>query len=404
MCKFVKKIAMNIILFDDSAGQTLLPLTYTRPVCEIRCGILTIREKWEKYLNVSCSFLTSEVLRIKYETKIAEDNILINGSVFPSASLIEEIHSLKSGEMLIHHNLLLAARLNREQVLSFRPEGMASQPKQEFTGEILRITNPWDIFSLNGIALEEDFKLLTKGRKSAALSSTNNIISPENIFAEEGAKAEYATLNASTGPIYLGKESEVMEGSIIRGAFALCEHAATKMGAKVYGPTTIGPHSKIGGEVHNSVLFGFSNKAHDGFLGNSVLGEWCNLGADTNTSNLKNNYASVRLWNYQSERYADTGLQFCGLIMGDHSKCGINTMFNTGTVVGVFANIFGAGFPRNFIPSFSWGGASGFSTYALPKAFEVAKIVMARRNVEFTESDRQILKTIFDKTASYRKS
>ncbi|HYX05292.1 MAG TPA: GlmU family protein [Bacteroidales bacterium] len=395
---------MNIILFDDSAKQTLLPLTYTRPVCEIRCGILTIKEKWEKYLNASCSFFTNEILSSKFKTEITEDNILINGSVLPSATLTENILSLRSGEILKQHDLLLAARLNNDQVQSFRPETMISQPKQEFGGTILRITNPWDIFSLNGIALEEDFKLLTKGRESATLSSTNNIIAPENIFAEEGAKAEYATLNASTGPIYLGKESEVMEGSNIRGAFALCEHAATKMGAKVYGPTTIGPHSKVGGEVHNSVLFGFSNKAHDGFLGNSVLGEWCNLGADTNTSNLKNNYASVRLWNYQSGNYADTGLQFCGLIMGDHSKCGINTMFNTGTIVGVFANIFGAGFPRNFIPSFSWGGASGFSTYALSKAFEVAEIVMARRNVEFTESDRQILMAIFDKTMPYRKS
>ncbi len=395
---------MNFILFDDSASQSLLPLTYTRPVSEIRCGILTIREKWEKRLKESCSFLTNEILSVKYQTKIAEDNILINGSVLPSASMIDDILSLNSGETLQYQDIMLAARLDRQQVLSFRPEaGSASHPV-EYTGNIFRIANPWDIFSMNETAIKEDFDLLTRGRKSELLSSTNNLIASENIFAEKGVKAEYATLNATTGPIYLGKESEVMEGSNIRGAFALCEHSTTKMGVKIYGPTTVGPHSKVGGEVHNSVIFGFSNKAHDGFLGNSVLGEWCNIGADTNTSNLKNNYASVRLWNYQTERYADTGLQFCGLIMGDHSKCGINTMFNTGTVAGVFTNIFGTGFPRNFIPSFSWGGASGFSTYMLPKAFEVAQIVMARRNIEFSEPDRQILKQIFDKTATYRKS
>src|SRR5690606_24924204 len=252
--------------------------------------------------------------------------------------------------------------------------------------------------------LEDDFELLTDGRRSQPIPATNNIINGQNIFIEEGAKLEFVTLNASFGPIYIGKDAEIMEGSIIRGPFALCEHATVKLGAKIYGPTTVGPHSKVGGEVNNSVIFGYSNKGHDGFMGNSVLGEWCNLGADTNNSNLKNNYAEVRLWDYNTESFARTGLQFCGLMMGDHSKCGINTMFNTGTVVGVSANIFGSGFPRNFIPSYSWGGAAGMTTFKTDKAFEVAREVMKRRNLEFTEQDEKIMEHVFEITAKYRRN
>ncbi|MGB1307109.1 MAG: glucose-1-phosphate thymidylyltransferase, partial [Flavobacteriales bacterium] len=217
------------------------------------------------------------------------------------------------------------------------------------------------------------------------------------------AKVEHAILNASTGPIYVGKDAEIMEGSIVRGPLAMCENSVLKMGAKIYGATTLGPYCKVGGEVNNSVLLGYSNKGHDGFLGNSVLGEWCNLGADTNNSNLKNNYAEVKLWSYQSERFVNTGLQFCGLIMGDHSKCGINTMFNTGTVVGVSANVFGAGFPRNFVSSFSWGGSAGYMTYRLNKVFEVAEKVMQRRAIEFNQVEKDILTEVFELTKSYRK-
>jgi UDP-N-acetylglucosamine diphosphorylase/glucosamine-1-phosphate N-acetyltransferase len=244
---------------------------------------------------------------------------------------------------------------------------------------------------------------LTEDRFSQPIPKSVNVIAPENIFIEEGAKLEFVTLNASTGPIYIGKNAEIMEGSVIRGPFALCESGRVKLATKVYGATTVGPHSVIGGEVNNSVLFGYSNKGHDGFLGNAVLGEWCNIGADSNNSNLKNNYEEVKLWSYETENFAKTGLQFCGLMMGDHSKCGINTMFNTGTVVGVSTNIFGAGFPRNFVPSFSWGGASGFTTYLTKKAFETAKIVMARRNVEFSEEDAKILEHVFEETKKYRK-
>jgi UDP-N-acetylglucosamine diphosphorylase/glucosamine-1-phosphate N-acetyltransferase len=244
---------------------------------------------------------------------------------------------------------------------------------------------------------------LTEGRKSQPISKSVNTIAKENIFIEEGAKLEFVTLNASTGPIYIGKNTEIMEGSMIRGPFALCEGAGVKLGAKVYGATTVGPYSKIGGEVNNSVLFGYSNKGHDGFLGNSVLGEWCNIGADSNNSNLKNNYEEVKLWSYETESFEKTGLQFCGLMMGDHSKCGINTMFNTGTVVGVSANIFGAGFPRNFVPSFSWGGAAGFTVYMTRKAFETARLVMSRRGVDFDEKEAKILQHVFEDTKIWRK-
>ena len=274
--------------------------------------------------------------------------------------------------------------------------------KIEFDEDLLQIKNTWDLFSLNEQAIQSDFELITEGKKSQPIPDGVQAIQKEHIFIEEGATVLFSSLNASKGPIYIGKGAEIMEGCSVRGPFAMCEHSVLKMGTKIYGATTLGPYCKVGGEVSNSVLFGYSNKGHDGFLGNSVIGEWCNLGADTNTSNLKNNYAQVKLWNYQQNKFTDTGLQFCGLMMGDHSKCGINTMFNTGTVVGVSANVFGAGFPRNFIPSFSWGGPSGFKTYQLKKVFEVAKVVMKRRSLNFSEQDQRILEFIFEETSSKR--
>ncbi|MGB5377381.1 putative sugar nucleotidyl transferase, partial [Muriicola sp.] len=280
---------------------------------------------------------------------------------------------------------------------------VTSLQKISYNKPLIRVQNTWDIFSRNGEALQQDFDLITKGRKSAPISNTNRLISPENIFLEEGAKVEYSILNASEGPIYLGKNSEVMEGNMIRGGFALCEHAVVKMGAKIYGPTTVGHYGKVCGEINNSVIFGYSSKGHDGYLGNSVLGEWCNIGADTNNSNLKNNYAKVRLWNYTTERFEQTGLQFCGLMMGDHSKTAINTMFNTGTVIGINCNIFVPGFPRNFVPSFSWGGASGFSTYQTSKAFEAAEVMMARRGRTFDENEAAIMEHVFELTKKWRK-
>ena len=390
---------MNYILFDGPSRNNLLPFTFTRPVADIRVGILTIREKWETYLGFTTTTLTEDYLAKKYPMVEMEENVMINSSYLPDSELIEMVKSLEENQAIFKDEDVIAffSKDTQDEVNFETYEAI------EYHAEVIKIEHTWDIFSKNGDAILEDFELLTNGRKSQPIPSSNNVINAGNIFIEEGAKLEFVTLNASSGPIYIGKDAEIMEGSIIRGPFALCEHATVKLGAKIYGPTTVGPHSKVGGEVNNSVLFGYSNKGHDGFLGNSVLGEWCNLGADTNNSNLKNNYAEVRLWDYNTEGFARTGLQFCGLMMGDHSKCGINTMFNTGTVVGVSANIFGSGFPRNFIPSFSWGGNGGFTTYLTKKAFEVAKVVMSRRDVELTEDDQEILEHVFEETKKFRR-
>lgn len=390
---------MNYILFDGPSRTNLLPFTFTRPVADIRIGILTIREKWEHFLGATTTTVTEDYLSEKFPMVEMEENIMINASFCPNAELVELIKNLKENQAIFSGEDVIAFyTLDTQEDINFDDFDAI-----EYDAHILKIEHTWDIFSKNGEAIENDFSLLTEGRKSQTLPKSVNTINPKNIFIEEGAKLEFVTLNASSGPIYIGKDAEIMEGSIIRGPFALCDHATVKLGAKIYGPTTIGPHSKVGGEVNNSVLFGYSNKGHDGFLGNSVLGEWCNLGADTNNSNLKNNYAEVRLWDYNTEGFARTGLQFCGLMMGDHSKCGINTMFNTGTVVGVSANIFGSGFPRNFVPSFSWGGHGGFTTYLTKKAFEVCKIVMSRRDIEFTKQDAAILEHIFEETKKFRR-
>ncbi|BAO76817.1 GlmU family protein [Winogradskyella sp. PG-2] len=390
---------MNYILFDGPYRNNLLPFTFTRPVADIRVGILTIRQKWESYLEYTTTTVTEDYLADKFPMVEMEENIMINGSFLPNLEVVEFVKNLKHNQALFKGEDVIAFFAKEgEEVIDF-----SKFKAIEFEGDILSVQHTWDIFSKNGEAIVEDFNLITKDRKSEPIPSTVNTINPDHIFIEKGATLNYATLNASSGPIYIGRNAEVMEGSIVRGPLALCNNAALKLGTKVYGPTTVGPHSKIGGEVNNSVIFGFSNKGHDGFLGNSVLGEWCNLGADTNNSNLKNNYAEVRLWEYQTEGFARTGLQFCGLMMGDHSKCGINTMFNTGTVVGVSSNIFGSGFPRNFVPSFSWGGSKGFVTYNTNKAFEVAEVVMARRKEEFTEKDKFILEHIFEETKKYRR-
>ncbi len=390
---------MNYILFDGPFRNNLLPFTYTRPVADIRVGILTIREKWESYLGQVITTVTEDYLSDKFPMVEMETNIMINASYLPNAELVAMIQVLEEHQAIFHNEQVIAFFSKEQQEI----ESFNDFEAIEYHGDCITIENNWDIFAKNDTAIQDDFELLTDNRKSQPIPSTVNVINAENIFIEPGAQLNFITLNASSGPIYIGRDTEIMEGSIIRGPFALCDHAVVKMGAKIYGPTTIGPHCRVGGEVNNSVMFAYSNKGHDGFLGNSVLGEWCNLGADTNNSNLKNNYAEVRLWDYNTEGFAKTGLQFCGLMMGDHSKCGINTMFNTGTVVGVSANIFGSGFPRNFIPSFSWGGSSGFITYKTDKAFEVAQVVMARRHVDFTSQDADILQHVFELSAKYRK-
>ena len=389
---------MNYILFDGPSRNNLLPFTYTRPVAEIRVGILTIREKWEKYLGFTTTTLTEEYLSEKFPMVEMDSNVMINASYLPNKELVAMVKNLEENQAIFKDEDVIAffSKETQDEVDFNTYEAI------EYDADLIKIEYTWDIFSKNGEAIQEDFELLTHDRKSQPIPDSNNCINAQNIFIEEGAKLEFATLNASSGPIYIGKDSEIMEGSLIRGPFALCDHATVKLGAKIYGPSTVGPHSKVGGEVSNSILFGYSNKGHDGFLGNSVIGEWCNLGADTNTSNLKNNYAEVRLWNYNTQGFARTGLQFCGLMMGDHSKCGINTMFNTGTVVGVSANIFGSGFPRNYVPSFSWGGNSGFVTYLTKKAFEVAEVVMKRRTIEFSDIDKSILEHVFEETKQWR--
>ncbi len=390
---------MNYILFDGPVRTALLPLTFTRPVADIRVGILTIREKWEKYLGTTTTSLTEDYLSEKFPMVEMEENVMINASYLPTPELVELIQDLGANQAVFHgENVVAFYTQESQETVDFDTYTIT-----DFAGECIQIAHPWDIFAKNDAALRADFDLLTEDRTSQPIPKSVNVIAPEHIFIEEGAQLEFVTLNASTGPIYIGKDTEIMEGSVIRGPFALCEHAVVKLATKIYGATTVGPHCRVGGEVNNSVLFSYSNKGHDGFLGNAVLGEWCNIGADSNNSNLKNNYEEVKLWSYEKEGFEKTGLQFCGLIMGDHSKCAINTMFNTGTVVGVSANIFGSGFPRNFVPSFTWGGAQGFTTYITKKAFETARIAMSRRAIEFDEVEARILESVFEQTQKWRK-
>ena len=388
---------MNFIFFDDKSHDQLLPLTFTRPVCEIRIGILTIREKWEKMLGANTSTHTKEYLATKFPLLMSdkENNVFINGSVCPTAAMIEKVHALKEGEALISKDVLIAIN-NGDAKFSFAKFNLKKHTHSiSFDEDFIKINHPWEIFAKNAKAILDDFLLVTAGRKSMPIPKSNKYMNPDYIFIEEGAAIECSVLSAADGPIYLAADSEVMEGSLIRGPFVLGEHAKLKLGTKIYGGTTIGPHCKVGGEVSNSVIMGYSNKAHDGFLGNSVIGEWCNLGADTNNSNLKNNYSKVQIYNFAAKKYTDTGLQFCGLIMGDHSKCGINTMFNTGTVVGVSANIFGAGFPDKHIPSFTWGGVTDSETFQIDKAIELAERVYERRGMEFTAADKKIMNYLF---------
>lgn len=390
---------MNYILFDGPFRDNLLPFTFIRPVADLRIGILTIREKWEMHLKSTTTTVTEGYLSDKFPMVELDENVLINASYLPNSELVGLVKNLQENQAIFRGEDVIAffTKAAQEDIDFDAFEAI------EYDGKVITVTHTWDIFEKNAAAIQEDFELITNGRESQLISTTNNVIAPHNVFLEEGVIMEFVTLNASKGPIYIGKDAEIMEGATIRGPFALCDHSIVKMGTKVYGPTTIGPYSKIGGEVANSVLFAHSNKGHDGYLGHSVIGEWCNLGADTNNSNLKNNYAEVKIWDYSTESFGRTGLQFCGLMMGDHSKCGINTMFNTGTVIGVSANIFGSGYPRNFIPSYSWGGASGFTTYQTNRAFEVAKMVMSRRNIEFCDMDKAIMNHVFETTRKFRR-
>jgi UDP-N-acetylglucosamine diphosphorylase/glucosamine-1-phosphate N-acetyltransferase len=386
---------MNLIFFDDENRNNLQPFTLTRTVADIRVGILTIREKWENHLSLSNSFsLTQDYLSQKYPFFAAADNLFIAGSLLPNKTILEAITQLQDSEAIAYNGEIVAARLNEEGAKNF-PN---ISPKRTFKVENCeKIEAIWNIFQKNEQEIKADFKLLVRNRKSAPLSPTNLLIgNSENLFIEKGAKIEGSTLNCEAGPIYVGSNAEIMEGTLIRGAFALLEGAQTKLGCKIYGATTIGPHCKVGGELNNVVLFGYSNKAHDGFLGNSVIGEWCNLGADTNSSNLKNNYDFIKIFDFVTRKVRVTNTQFCGLFMGDHSKCGINSMFNSGTVVGIACNLFGTNYMRNFIESFSYGGPQhGYEINNLKKVLETAQLVYQRRGIELTTIDKQIIEHLF---------
>jgi UDP-N-acetylglucosamine diphosphorylase/glucosamine-1-phosphate N-acetyltransferase len=391
---------MNTILFGDDHFHALKPLTLTRPIAELRCGFLTLKQKWDKALQTNSYYITQDYLSEKYIINIESENLLINSTFLYSPTLLKLVKSLSLNEAILIKDEMIAARVSDDVLNSIHGDqsGFSNLLTTEYAesdhGPILRISSLADIIRHNTSQIVEDYYLVTKGRTSQNLSSTNVCIGKHPIFLEEGAKVECCIFNTEDGPIYIGKNSHVMEGSILRGPIGIGEDNIVKMGAKLYQGTATGPGCRLGGEVKNSVFIANSNKGHDGFVGDSAIGEWCNLGADTNTSNLKNNYQEVKLWSYESNRFEKTGLQFCGLIMGDHSKCGINTMFNTGTVVGVACNIFGDGYPRNFIPSFSWGGAAGYTEHQLNKAIETAQIVMKRRNQTLSEEDIKILEYV----------
>ncbi len=394
---------MNYILFGDQARNHFLPFTFIRPLADVRVGILTMREKWEMLLQAKTSSLTVDYLSQKYPLVKEEDNVLINSSVFPTSELVNELSLLLPNQTLVSGDVLIAHRLRDSDIDNLDGEILDAVTPIETTTSIRKLSYLWDFITMNGSAIIEDYTLLTSGRESQPLPSHVRVVAPENIFVEAGAILEHVMINASEGPVYIGRDAVIMDGAMIRGPVAIGKGSMVKMGARIYGNTTIGPVSKVGGEVNNSVIFGYSNKGHDGFLGHSVVGEWCNIAADTNTSNLKIDYNDIRLWDYAEEAFVTTGLQYCGTFMGDHSKCGINTMFNTGTVIGINAQVFGSGYMRNFIPSFTWGSVAGFTPVKIEKAIQTARLVYGRRNMEFKKVDEDILRYVFENTVSYRK-
>ncbi|MEZ0610730.1 putative sugar nucleotidyl transferase [Fibrella sp. WM1] len=392
---------MQYILFDEPGIRTaLLPFTFTRPVAHIRIGIWTLTEKWQNWLGSSVSHLTEPYLQTKFPQQTADDNVYINGAICPTDALVTAIQQLNDGQaLLLADQTLVAVRTQQQLDTAPTAAGYVVQTTIETPTVVRQLP---DIFLQNGDQIRADFAKLTAaheraGRTSAPLTDPyTRVYGAENLFIEEGATIRAAVLNAEAGPIYIGRNATISEGTIMIGPFALCDNATVNWGGKMRNNTTIGPYCKVGGEVGNSVFFGYSNKGHDGFLGNSVVGEWCNLGANVNNSNLKNDYTNVKLHSYATGQLEDTGRLFCGLMMGDYTKAGISTMFNTGTVVGVNVNVFGAGFQPKHVPSFSWGGAAeGFSQYRLDKALQVVRETVSRRNVPFTEVDEAILREIY---------
>lgn len=389
----------------------MLPLSFTRPVSDFRVGITTISEKWEQLLPGKYSVYTVPYLRGKFKPEPAPTNLFIAANCLPTPELANAVSQLAEGEALaLPGGEYLAYRGSMEEFETLINGGGNPQVVNTFEGKCVTLHYLYDIFLNNGAAITDDYKRLTAGRKSQPLPAGNTLIGPEtlpdgtpSLFIEEGASIEGAIINVKEGPVYVGREAKITEGSCVRGPLALCSHAQINMGAKIYSNTTLGPYCKVGGELNNVVMFGYSNKAHDGYLGNAVIGEWCNIGAGTNASNLKNDYSKIRLWNYTKRSFMRTDLQFCGLMMGDHSKSGINCMFNTATVVGVGCNIHGAGFPRPFIPSFSEGSATGgFKDVVLSKFFDIAERVMARRGISLTDQDREVFQSIFQEAQTYK--
>ena len=399
--------AMNTVLYDHpDMREALLPLTFMRPVGKILVGLQTLEDKWKRYLGGRTSFLTVPYLQGKFPMLSEEKNLLVNAAICPDEALTAGVQSLEENHCLVYEDILIACCCSGEKLMSIKDKGFDITA---FTSIVYKesvpviIDRPWKIFANNAAQISADFEILTKNRTSFGIDDPHTIVyGADNVFVEEGVDIKAAVINAEGGPVYIGKDCHIHEGAKIKGPFGILEGSNLNMGAKVRNGSTIGPFCKIGGEINNSVIFGYSNKGHEGFLGNSVVAEWCNFGADSNNSNLKNNYAAVKLWSYLERSFVDTGRQFCGLIMGDHSKCGINTMFNTGTVVGISANIFGAGFPSNFVPSFSWGGSNNFTTYRFSKALEVARNVLERREIPLDEQDEKIFKHIFEYTAGFR--
>ncbi len=384
---------MQLVFSDAQYWEDFLPLTFTRPVAAMRCGILTFAERWQKILeNTEVTYFTETYLQDKFKNPEEKESLFLVPNFLPTETVIQQIKDLKQGEALVYEDELIAAKINMKDFSLNQIEKMT-----DIKEDLVFFKRPKDLFTYNHHAINFDFDLLTKGRSSQELSSTNGFLGDKkDLFIEEGAYVEFSTINTKTGKIYIGKNTEIMEGCHLRGPIALCDDSKFNLGANIYGATTVGPHCKVGGEVNNIIIFGYSSKGHEGFVGNSVIGEWCNFGADTNSSNMKNNYGNVKFWSYRTKAFEDTGLQFAGLIMGDHSKTAINTQLNTGTVIGVASNIFKPGFPPNLVENFSWGGLKDDERFKLDKVYEVAERAMARRKVALTEEDKAILKHIFD--------
>lgn len=380
----------HYILFDTPERDLLYPFSHTRPIAAIKVGLLSIREKWERWLNTTpISYFTMDHLQAKYPLIKAPKSaltILLNGHLLPSAPLLEAIRLLEPGQELYKDGRLLVKVISGEDFFS-----PSTSERVNFEGDIVRIDLPWHIFQFNDQAIRDDFALLTAGRVSEPVSATNKTFNTDNIFIEPGAVVECCVLNAATGPIYIGPNAQVMEGSMIRGPFGLGESSVVKMGSRIYGATSVGDRCVVGGEIKNTVFFDHSNKGHDGYLGDAVIGEWCNLGAHTCCSNMKNNAREVRIWMEARQEAWSAGPK-CGVLMGDYSRCSINTMFNTGTVIGVSCNVFGSNFPPKFMPSFSWGGTD---RYRLDEALRDAAAWMQLKGQTLTESDTQILTYVF---------